>query len=250
MSPRGGAASASGARSCAATPAHAFPPAGGFGTGVQDAHNLAWRLAVATRFHREEKMVTATTCSGSYGSLLDAYASERRPVAVGNARERGYFHRVLEIPKALGLHPGLADAIVGVRRRREPRVRGRIRRRAALGAGLSLGRAVRRTPRGDNAGRYRRGAVAALCAVAGKTLGLQHPERAWGSRTERGGWEKWGENGARKNLARFSGAAGIVGAAAALLAPGTLAVGASPPPSSPWFTAAARGAEGRSGGGR
>ena len=27
--------------------AHAFPPAGGFGmnTGVQDAHNLAWKLA-------------------------------------------------------------------------------------------------------------------------------------------------------------------------------------------------------------
>jgi 2-polyprenyl-6-methoxyphenol hydroxylase-like FAD-dependent oxidoreductase len=30
--------------------AHRFPPAGGFGmnTGIQDAHNLAWKLAMAT----------------------------------------------------------------------------------------------------------------------------------------------------------------------------------------------------------
>jgi 2-polyprenyl-6-methoxyphenol hydroxylase-like FAD-dependent oxidoreductase len=31
--------------------AHRFPPAGGFGmnTGVQDAHNLAWKLAAGER---------------------------------------------------------------------------------------------------------------------------------------------------------------------------------------------------------
>ena len=30
--------------------AHRFPPAGGFGmnTGIQDAHNLAWKLAAGT----------------------------------------------------------------------------------------------------------------------------------------------------------------------------------------------------------
>jgi 2-polyprenyl-6-methoxyphenol hydroxylase-like FAD-dependent oxidoreductase len=51
--------------------AHVWPPAGAMGanTGVQDAHNLAWKLAA--------------TVNG-YGSddLLDAYEAERRPVAV------------------------------------------------------------------------------------------------------------------------------------------------------------------------
>ncbi|MEU6218217.1 FAD-dependent monooxygenase [Streptomyces sp. NPDC047022] len=54
--------------------AHRFPPTGGFGmnTGIQDAHNLAWKLAHVLR--------------GTAGEgLLDTYESERRPVAVTNA---------------------------------------------------------------------------------------------------------------------------------------------------------------------
>lgn len=50
--------------------AHAMPPSGGFGgnTGVQDAHNLAWKLALVG--------------SGRAGAeLLDTYDAERRPVA-------------------------------------------------------------------------------------------------------------------------------------------------------------------------
>jgi 2-polyprenyl-6-methoxyphenol hydroxylase-like FAD-dependent oxidoreductase len=54
--------------------AHAFPPTGGFGmnSGVQDAHNLAWKLA---------------ECAAGRGSevLLDSYEAERRPVACFNA---------------------------------------------------------------------------------------------------------------------------------------------------------------------
>jgi 2-polyprenyl-6-methoxyphenol hydroxylase-like FAD-dependent oxidoreductase len=49
--------------------AHAMPPNGGFGgnTGIQDAHNLAWKLAFVLR--------------GEAGAeLLDTYDSERRPV--------------------------------------------------------------------------------------------------------------------------------------------------------------------------
>ena len=217
--------------------AHAFPPAGGFGmnTGVQDAHNLAWRLAVATRFHREENGDCADVQrSRTESRLLDAYASERRPVAVGNARASvDNFHRVLEIPKALGLHPGLADAM----RRASAAFAslgsaGAFVAGAALDAGLSLGRAqCGELLEGDNAlGRYRRGAVAALCAVAGKTLRLQHPEQdlgfAYGGAGRVGKGKMEGEI---KNLARYSGDAGIVGAAAALLAPGTLAVGARVP---------------------
>ena len=53
--------------------AHRFPPTGGFGlnSGVQDAHNLAWKLAFAVRNWAGE-------------SLLPSYETERRPVAVSN----------------------------------------------------------------------------------------------------------------------------------------------------------------------
>jgi putative polyketide hydroxylase len=50
--------------------AHVMPPTGGFGgnTGIQDAHNLAWKLDAVIR--------------GAAGrGLLDTYDSERRPVA-------------------------------------------------------------------------------------------------------------------------------------------------------------------------
>jgi 2-polyprenyl-6-methoxyphenol hydroxylase-like FAD-dependent oxidoreductase len=50
--------------------AHTMPPTGGFGgnTGVQDAHNLAWKMAMVLK--------------GSAGAgLLDSYDAERRPVA-------------------------------------------------------------------------------------------------------------------------------------------------------------------------
>jgi 2-polyprenyl-6-methoxyphenol hydroxylase-like FAD-dependent oxidoreductase len=54
--------------------AHRFPPTGGFGlnSGVQDAHNLAWKLTYVLRGLASEK-------------LLDSYDVERRPVAQSNA---------------------------------------------------------------------------------------------------------------------------------------------------------------------
>ncbi|BCW87634.1 4-methyl-5-nitrocatechol 5-monooxygenase [Alphaproteobacteria bacterium SO-S41] len=54
--------------------AHRFPPYGGFGmnSGVQDAHNLAWKLAFVL--------------AGKAGdALLDTYDTERRPIAHANA---------------------------------------------------------------------------------------------------------------------------------------------------------------------
>ncbi|WP_418128027.1 FAD-dependent monooxygenase [Variovorax sp. KK3] len=54
--------------------AHRFPPTGGYGmnTGIQDAHNLAWKLAMVLR--------------GQAGvALLDTYDMERRPVGQANA---------------------------------------------------------------------------------------------------------------------------------------------------------------------
>ncbi|MGW3150290.1 FAD-dependent monooxygenase [Streptomyces sp. NPDC001177] len=54
--------------------AHVFPPTGGFGlnTGVQDVHNLVWKLDLVRRGLAAER-------------LLDTYESERRPVAISNA---------------------------------------------------------------------------------------------------------------------------------------------------------------------
>jgi 2-polyprenyl-6-methoxyphenol hydroxylase-like FAD-dependent oxidoreductase len=55
--------------------AHIFPPTGGLGlnTGVQDAHNLAWKLAAVLRGQMRPE-------------LLDTYEPERRPVATTNLR--------------------------------------------------------------------------------------------------------------------------------------------------------------------
>ncbi|MDQ1697853.1 MAG: putative polyketide hydroxylase [Frankiaceae bacterium] len=54
--------------------AHRFPPHGGFGmnSGVQDAENLAWKLAAVLRW-------------GAGESLLDTYETERKPVATYNS---------------------------------------------------------------------------------------------------------------------------------------------------------------------
>jgi 2,4-dichlorophenol 6-monooxygenase len=72
--------------------AHRFPPTGGLGlnTGVQDAHNLAWKLA-------------AVLAGNAPATLLDSYERERRPVAEYNA-EQSLLNaaRLLEVPRALG----------------------------------------------------------------------------------------------------------------------------------------------------
>jgi 2,4-dichlorophenol 6-monooxygenase len=72
--------------------AHRFPPTGGMGlnTGVQDAHNLAWKLgAVEKRWARPE--------------LLETYETERRPVAIANAgASLTNAMRLMEVVQALG----------------------------------------------------------------------------------------------------------------------------------------------------
>ncbi|CAM6082506.1 unnamed protein product [Calypogeia fissa] len=78
--------------------AHCFPPAGGFGmnTGIQDAHNLAWKLA-------------ATLNGYAPPDLLFTYESERRPIAKANtALSVENFKAAVAIPTALGLDPSAA----------------------------------------------------------------------------------------------------------------------------------------------
>jgi 2-polyprenyl-6-methoxyphenol hydroxylase-like FAD-dependent oxidoreductase len=54
--------------------AHRFPPAGGLGlnTGLQDGHNLAWKLAAINQGWADDR-------------VLDSYERERRPVALANS---------------------------------------------------------------------------------------------------------------------------------------------------------------------
>jgi 2-polyprenyl-6-methoxyphenol hydroxylase-like FAD-dependent oxidoreductase len=84
--------------------AHQFTPAGGFGmnTGIQDAHNLIWKIALALKLKKARNNRDAE-------GLLGSYESERRPVAVNNARwSIENYQQTLAVPRALGLNPFLA----------------------------------------------------------------------------------------------------------------------------------------------
>lgn len=71
--------------------AHRFPPTGGLGlnTGLQDAHNLAWKIAAVEKY-------------GASDDLLTTYEAERRGVAVINAGQSfKNAQRILGLQKAL-----------------------------------------------------------------------------------------------------------------------------------------------------
>ena len=87
--------------------AHQFTPAGGFGmnTGIQDAHNLIWKLAMALRSAKGVKNKTAER-------LLSTFEDERRPVAQMNAKLSVVnYEMTLRIPSAIGLHLNLANRL-------------------------------------------------------------------------------------------------------------------------------------------
>lgn len=74
--------------------AHHFPPHGGFGmnSGVQDAENLAWKIAAVLRW-------------GASGRLLDTYEVERKPVAEFNVERALINTRALtDSPEAQAEH--------------------------------------------------------------------------------------------------------------------------------------------------
>lgn len=79
--------------------AHQLTPAGGFGmnTGIQDAHNLIWKIAMALRCGYKEPFESAD-------HLLESYEDERRPIARRNAKiSVRNFEISLRVPKAIGL---------------------------------------------------------------------------------------------------------------------------------------------------
>jgi 2-polyprenyl-6-methoxyphenol hydroxylase-like FAD-dependent oxidoreductase len=80
--------------------AHVMPPHGGFGgnTGVADAHNLAWKIAL--------------TLSGDAGpALLDSYDTERRPVGQFTAEQAysRYVTRTAPYLASQGMQPVVGD---------------------------------------------------------------------------------------------------------------------------------------------
>ncbi|XP_031480328.1 uncharacterized protein LOC116250661 [Nymphaea colorata] len=81
--------------------AHRFPPAGGFGmnTGIQDAHNLAWKIACVMH-------------GFASSAILDTYEMERRPIALFNTSlSIENFNDAISVPSALGLNPNIANSV-------------------------------------------------------------------------------------------------------------------------------------------
>ncbi len=80
--------------------AHRHPPTGGLGLngGVQDAHNLAWKIAAVLKGQAPD-------------GLLDSYGLERRPVAAYfTAHSLENANRHTPIGRALGLREGMPEA--------------------------------------------------------------------------------------------------------------------------------------------
>lgn len=78
--------------------AHQFPPAGGFGmnTGLQDAHNLVWKLALKIQADQQG--------TKSDDALLDSYERERQHVAKINTQfALRNVERTMKVPTALNV---------------------------------------------------------------------------------------------------------------------------------------------------
>ncbi|ETV76466.1 hypothetical protein, variant 1 [Aphanomyces astaci] len=77
--------------------AHQFPPAGGFGmnTGIQDAHNLAWKLAHHIHNPPKSPINSSMSWLPTYGVERKAIASAMTKLSLRN------FERTLRVPTAL-----------------------------------------------------------------------------------------------------------------------------------------------------
>jgi hypothetical protein len=147
---------------------HAFPPAGGFGmnTGIQDAHNLAWKLAIAIQNERDDDALSS--------SLLNSYANERKKIASENKTlSVNNYERVLEIPRALGLEPRALDALVFASNALPvPQALKSFAFEKILSAGR-MQTVLLENDKKNPLGEYRREAVKRLCGTSGETLKLK-----------------------------------------------------------------------------
>ena len=147
---------------------HAFPPAGGFGmnTGIQDAHNLAWKLAIAIQNERDDDALSS--------SLLNSYVKERKKIASENKQlSVNNYERVLEIPRALGLEPRALDALVAASNALPvPQALKSFAFEKILSAGR-MQTVFLESDKRNPLGKYRREAVKRLCDASGETLKLK-----------------------------------------------------------------------------
>ncbi|RLN66574.1 hypothetical protein BBJ29_004544 [Phytophthora kernoviae] len=95
--------------------AHQFPPAGGFGmnTGLQDMHNLVWKLALAI----QTKNVNVDSSTGDVDAqtLLRSYGRERQLVAKTNTQfSLSNVARTMKIPRALNVSHDNAKTLATV----------------------------------------------------------------------------------------------------------------------------------------
>ncbi|CAH0492627.1 unnamed protein product [Peronospora farinosa] len=91
--------------------AHQFPPAGGFGmnTGLQDAHNLAWKLALAIQMKNDPANGVDTQ------AILRSYGRERQPVAKINTQfSLRNVVRTMKVPNALNISYDNAQTLAKV----------------------------------------------------------------------------------------------------------------------------------------
>ncbi|KAI8463562.1 MAG: hypothetical protein J3K34DRAFT_526882, partial [Monoraphidium minutum] len=143
--------------------AHRFPPAGGFGmnTGIQDAHNLGWKLAAVVR-------------GAASPDLLASYEAERRPVALANtALSVKNWGEAVRVPGALGLHPAAANLLSDAAAAAPLPA---FLRRQLLEAGLAAGRGL------AAAAAPLRGAALRRVLESGESLRLQFPREDLGFR--------------------------------------------------------------------
>ncbi|KAK9819702.1 hypothetical protein WJX72_001426 [[Myrmecia] bisecta] len=147
--------------------AHSFPPAGGFGmnTGIQDVHNLAWKIAAVHGGHAGP-------------GLLDSYEAERRPVALANtALSVANYEEAIRVPQALGLDPRAASLLNTAVSSGPASLLPAGLRQSLLQAGMAAGRAASGV-RGPLKA-WRRAALDRIFA-SGETLRLQFPREDLG----------------------------------------------------------------------
>jgi 2-polyprenyl-6-methoxyphenol hydroxylase-like FAD-dependent oxidoreductase len=112
--------------------AHVVPPSGAMGmnTGVQDAHNLAWKLATVLN-------------NASSSQLLDTYGAERQPVADANMRTSvKNFHEALAVARVMGLDYSVANTFSDILSSKALSYLPESIRRGILDAGIAAGRAA------------------------------------------------------------------------------------------------------------
>lgn len=158
--------------------AHVVPPAGAFGmnTGVQDAHNLAWKLAAVLQQDGADCLGRGLGGLGGLKSdcehLLDSYGAERRPIAISNMNlSVDNFHEALAVARVIGLDFDTAQSVNSLLTSgpmvslAPPFVRQQLLG-AAMSSGLLMGRALAKAKQRELDELF----------GSGRTLRLQYPK--------------------------------------------------------------------------